>query len=409
MPSPKREYLALRHIVRLLFSRLEACKADIVCFSNGILAWTTYLAYASLTILPAGLGRMTSTSQARPSSFVDLKTSTRRLLIASTLLSTLLAVVMSTDGQSPISASLRSSSLLQKIRKVETPADLERKETQLAEFVAQCDPASHRYEIWHWAMHKNGGTQNFGDEIGPALVARMLGFDMPLYWKSNPNPGPRLLTIGTIANAHVVQPCDIIWGSGSRNYDNVPVTPQIQVRAMRGPLSRRGVLRSHPDLYVPEIYGDPALLLPHYFPELKRVQLPGDKLDTRVIVMPHYKDIALGLVEEADWYRIVSPAAENWLDVIHEILNATFVISSSLHGLIVADAFGVPSRGIRYSDAEADFKYIDYYQGTGRTNHRRASSPGQAFWMGPEDPIEGWDAQALIDAFPFEWFQNSHV
>ncbi len=63
--------------------------------------------------------------------------------------------------------------------------------------------------------------------------------------------------------------------------------------------------------------------------------------------------------------NVVYPT-EPWDEVIRKILDSEFVISSSLHGLIIADAFGVPSRLLKITDTEPLFKYRDYYEGTGR-------------------------------------------
>ena len=45
---------------------------------------------------------------------------------------------------------------------------------------------------------------------------------------------------------------------------------------------------------------------------------------------------------------------------------ARLVISSSLHGLVVADAFGIPCTYLRLSEEENILKYEDYALGVGR-------------------------------------------
>lgn len=285
---------------------------------------------------------------------------------------------------------------------VDVERDVTRMQAMETTFNEKCSPSQHQYEIYHWEMHpeEDATTQNFGDEIGPALISRILGFDIPLARPDH--DAPRLLAVGS--TAHFLKPCDVAWGIGVRTYNSVPKTADVQIHALRGPMSRKALLHIHPDLYVPEIYGDPALLIPRYFPEWQRAQYPNDTLESRIVVIPHKND--LDLVGEDKWYKRVSPVVGDWREVVKEILNATFVISSSLHGLAVADAFGIPSRGFRIVMNEPDFKFVDYYEGTGRTNHRRASSVREALWMGPEDPITNWDAQALIDAFPFGLFRS---
>lgn len=42
------------------------------------------------------------------------------------------------------------------------------------------------------------------------------------------------------------------------------------------------------------------------------------------------------------------------------------VYSSSLHGIILAEAYGVPAVMFRSYDKSVDFKYLDYYASTGR-------------------------------------------
>ena len=42
------------------------------------------------------------------------------------------------------------------------------------------------------------------------------------------------------------------------------------------------------------------------------------------------------------------------------------IISSSLHGIIIAEGFGKPSVALK-GEFEHSFKYFDYFSGTGRT------------------------------------------
>jgi pyruvyltransferase len=79
------------------------------------------------------------------------------------------------------------------------------------------------------------------------------------------------------------------------------------------------------------------------------------------------------------------------------------VISGSLHGLIVAESYGIPARLLKMTWQEPLLKYIDYYESTGRPHFRYATSVLQALQLGGEDaPII--DCQRLLDAFPWDHF-----
>ncbi|GLQ53654.1 hypothetical protein GCM10010862_09130 [Devosia nitrariae] len=96
---------------------------------------------------------------------------------------------------------------------------------------------------------------------------------------------------------------------------------------------------------------------------------------------------------------IINPA-RSWNRVVEEIASCEFVISSSLHGLVVADAYGIPSIYVRVGEREGLLKYEDYYAGTGRSLHF-ANSIDEALSQGPCAPAR-FDPKPLIDAFPYD-------
>ena len=76
------------------------------------------------------------------------------------------------------------------------------------------------------------------------------------------------------------------------------------------------------------------------------------------------------------------------------------MLSSSLHGLVVADAFGIPARYVRLCDYEPLFKYRDHYAGTGRALEFATSLPAGLEMGGAPPPVV--DKAALLAAFPFD-------
>jgi pyruvyltransferase len=99
-------------------------------------------------------------------------------------------------------------------------------------------------------------------------------------------------------------------------------------------------------------------------------------------------------------FPTVSPL-RGWNRVVEEIVSSDFVIASSLHGLIVAEAYGIPARYIRLSETESLFKYEDYALGSGRPGFDYATSFDEAVEMGGMAPIS-FDTQALLSAFPYD-------
>ena len=158
----------------------------------------------------------------------------------------------------------------------------------------------------------------------------------------------------------------------------------------------------------PEVYGDPALLLPLvYNPYVEKVK-------GRVGFIPHYKDLKdkeiIRLINEGGKDAILIKVQEysNWQDVIKQILSCEFVISSSLHGIILSDAYGVPNQWITLPRAlpGGGFKFEDYYSSIGKDaipfNVTESTKLGELLEKKQKYKSITFDPRPLLKACPFE-------
>ncbi|MDX1699732.1 MAG: polysaccharide pyruvyl transferase family protein [Melioribacteraceae bacterium] len=141
--------------------------------------------------------------------------------------------------------------------------------------------------------------------------------------------------------------------------------PKATFKAVRGPLSREAIIRSGIDC--PEIYGDPGILLPRYFnPDIKKSKKYG--------VIPHHTEYNMVSSYFKGNSNIVVINLET-LDVEKttiEILACEATISSSLHGLIISHAYGIPSTWVEFSkNLYGDgVKFQDYLESVGIKNYK---------------------------------------
>lgn len=143
----------------------------------------------------------------------------------------------------------------------------------------------------------------------------------------------------------------IVLGSGTINSKH-QLNSQADYRFVRGPLTRKHILDSGGKC--PEIYGDPALLLPLFCPE--------ETKEFDIGITPHYVDFNL-VKEKYPKYKIIQLENKNPLEVAREISKCKKIISSSLHGIIAAHAYGIPAAWTKFSNNVKgdDIKFKDYY------------------------------------------------
>lgn len=222
-----------------------------------------------------------------------------------------------------------------------------------------------------WIRLRAGGGRwlsNFGDEMSP-LVFRSLGYDV----KWAPLDSAQVTGIGSLLDLYMwarKPTCSLVWGSGLRAAPT-PESRDAVLRsvgsfvAVRGPRTRDAL-----GLPATTTLGDPGLLAP--------ALVDGFRLrrGTRAVVVPHYRVWAnpesRGHLRAlaADGCQVLAPN-EHPIKVVRAIGGAGIVYTSSLHGLIVADALGVPAVLVRFSgphlSGEPDFKYADYFESVGST------------------------------------------
>lgn len=236
---------------------------------------------------------------------------------------------------------------------------------------------------------------NFGDLLGPVVVdgmLRMRGIDATRAIRRT-----QLLSVGSVV--HLAKSGATVWGSGvnGKMGEHYHRYRHLDVRAVRGPLTRDYLLAKGID--VPQVYGDPALLLPMIMPGLKRAEASID-----VLVLPNLNDAPRwsGLAwagAAGSGVRLVDPRSP-LPEVLGAISRSRLVVGSSLHGIVVAEALGIPARLV-VPGSESTFKYEDYYRGTGRAGYTAAATPEEAVAMGGEQPLD-FDPAPLLDAFPID-------
>lgn len=206
---------------------------------------------------------------------------------------------------------------------------------------------------------------NLGDVLTPWLVKQISG-----EWPRHCTAGKRNshLAIGSILRfaAAGVQ----VWGSGAmRRADRH--SDQAVYHAVRGPYSRDLVQRDGGQC--PAVYGDPAILLPRFHAE---------KIGKthRLGIVPHYVDHAAAEAAYGNLpdTRVINVLRKNPLEVIDEIRACEAVVSSSLHGLIIAASYGIPAAWIgcvgenRLSGDGT--KFADWFASVGRSQIHYAVS-----------------------------------
>lgn len=238
---------------------------------------------------------------------------------------------------------------------------------------------------------------NFGDALSPVMVALLTGAAIERV--STRSAATRLAAVGTIGHGFA-KGQTWFWGTGCSIWRNpfspteerepftVPEDSEFIVTATRGPLSER--LLAGLNGARPGVYGDPVWLLPRFY-------RPHVQKRWKLGVILHLSELAdrsneahpkagmkrFGIPEDmADDVHLITTCTP--IDVaalgakIDEILACERIVSTSLHGMVIAESYGIPclyfsplgaqpGPALRSLDVErgVDPRIVDLYTGMG--------------------------------------------
>ncbi|MEH6645994.1 polysaccharide pyruvyl transferase family protein [Sulfitobacter sp.] len=247
-------------------------------------------------------------------------------------------------------------------------------------------------------LHWWKAVPNFGDAINPLVVGHVSGRPVT-------HIGPRradMFAIGSmlqVVKRSFKEPREsaekvCVWGTGLLN----PVfghnfLKQVDLALVRGPITA-ALLKCEM-----KQFGDPGLLINDVLP------FDGARQD-RIGIVPHFtlmedRDL-LAFVVSDPAYILIDPRGDP-AQVCHAIASCSHVFASSLHGLIVADAYGVPNTWIE-PEGQSWLKYLDYAASVGRRDMIAPQSLDEAkgHKSSPIDYTDGINAarEALYKSFP---------
>jgi len=205
----------------------------------------------------------------------------------------------------------------------------------------------------------NYQPSNFGDWIGPYIFKKIRGYRPRHSWTRWYNRREVLFTVGSIVRNIGYPDRAVVWGSGVISAKDSFSRPK-RTCAVRGPKTRERFKQL--GYQCPEIYGDPAILMPFFY-------RGTNDISHEVGVVPHYMHYpeAQELFSSyADSVKLID-VTQDVEKVIDDISSCEVLVSSSLHGIVIAHAYGRKAAWVSFpSPLIGDgIKFIDYAGGVG--------------------------------------------
>ncbi len=220
-------------------------------------------------------------------------------------------------------------------------------------------------KLWWYGYRGYTSVNNYGDLLTPVMFQ---AWNIPFEYSNNFD------TIGIGSIAKVARPGTRVLGSGIMSRKD-GCDPGAEWLWVRGPHTRAKVIECGGTC--PEIYGDPAMLLPLLVDESAKLYDVG--------IVPHIRQYALAQ-ELYPEHRIIDLRTEDAFRTAREITQCRAILSSSLHGIITAHAYGIPAAHIDLGiHIKGDgVKFEDHYDSIG-VQHQLSTVEEPVFSCGGVD------------------------
>lgn len=236
------------------------------------------------------------------------------------------------------------------------------------------------------------GTTNIGDCLAPIIVEWMLK-QKQIESKKEIDKTKHLMTVGSLIGVGNFD--STVWGTGIMNAKNTvglvrrSKYVRLDIRAVRGPITRELLVQSGYEC--PKVYGDPGILMPLiYFPKVEK------QFDIGVIC--HHLSVV-----EYDGVHMISVLTDDYKEFIRQLLSCKMIVSSSLHGIILAESYGIPAIFLNVGMWDQTTKFLDWYYSTRRYNVVMISSLDQIGNVRPMTlPKLDEMREQLIRSFPYD-------
>lgn len=240
-------------------------------------------------------------------------------------------------------------------------------------------------KIYLYWFNKKGKFGNFGDELGPYIIQKLSGkeiYQIPIprssiklilayikavfYKYHGINIYKSVLKTLFLNGKYIISVGSIIgWGSGKRIvwgsgilFANEKVDDGTFL-AVRGKYTQDRLKEL--GYKYPEVFGDPALLLPLVYPVTltKKYKLGLVPHHTQFEHFAHFEDKfgikVINLIGDVE-------------SILDDFASCETIISSSLHGVIVAHAYKIPALWYEYPKIKwhgENIKFLDYFSSVG--------------------------------------------
>lgn len=219
---------------------------------------------------------------------------------------------------------------------------------------------SNPIKFWWWDGAWPG---NLGDILTPLILDY---FKIP--WIKTKD----FEAISTGSIIKIARAGTIVLGSGIISCKDY-ACPEADYRFVRGPYSRQHILESGGNC--PEIYGDPGMLISEI------IDLAPAKYDVGIV--PHYSHYEQ-VKKRYSKHVVINMRTDDPVTTIQQLTSCRHLVSSSLHGIVLAHAYGIPVAWTEFDPPlKGDgIKFLDHYASVGIKNPVKSTVKNPVFTTG---------------------------